>query len=83
MHTSGTGGRAHEDFFFVLPPLYIYLCISPGVCGMEGVQAPLYSRWQRLWYAYKLDGRAGARRGGCVLSPLYFSIYISPGVCGR
>ena len=43
-------GRAGNSFH-VLPPLYLSINISPGVCGVcgeQGVQASLYSRWQRL-----------------------------------
>ena len=40
-------GRARSSFD-VLPPLYLSMNISPGVCGEQGVQASLYSRWQRL-----------------------------------
>ena len=53
------GGRA--GFFCILPPLYFFIRISSGVCGGQGGQAPLYSRWRRLWYAYQWNGRAGAR----------------------
>ena len=61
MHTSGTGRRARGICFFVLPPLHLFIYIFPGVCEGQGVQALFSSRRRRLWYAYKWDGRAGAR----------------------
>ena len=68
--------------FFVFPPLYLSIYISPGVCGAQGVQALFYSRRWRLWFKYKWDWRAGARYFFFVLWPLHFSTRISPKVCG-
>ena len=67
---------------YVLSLLYFFICMSPRVCVGRGGQAPLHYRRRRLWYAYKWDGRAGARGYFFfVLLPLYLSIYMSPGLC--
>ena len=78
MHTSGTGGRARVFCCCcVLRRLYFSIRVPPGVCGGQGVQAPLYSRRRRrLWYAYKR--RAGTRNlflhtSALVSSNIHFS----------
>ena len=71
-------GRAF--FFGILPPLYFSIRISPGVCGGQGVQALIYSRRRRLWFAYRWDGRAGACFFLCASALVFFHLHTS-GVC--
>ena len=52
------GGRAF--FFFVCFGRCIFtFAFLPECVGGRGCQAPVYSRWQRLWYAHNQDGRVG------------------------
>ena len=57
---AGREGR-RVGVFCILPALHFSIRISPGVCEEQKVQAHLYSRQRHLWYAYKWNGRAGAR----------------------
>ena len=79
MRTSGTGGRARDFCCCVLRRLNFSIRIPPGVCGGQGVQVPLYSRRQRLWYAYKR--RAGTRGFFVCFRPCVFQFTLLP-VCG-